>query len=96
LLLVLLFQRRYLFRLILFVLHPKPPRLRKVRMEMMPKTHWKGLARLHRHLLRIQKSLVSTGRGNASKSSFLRVPLLPKLLSGSPLLPMRMLNFLTS
>jgi hypothetical protein len=38
LLLVLLFQRRDLFRMILFLLHPKPPRLRKVRMEMMLKT----------------------------------------------------------
>jgi hypothetical protein len=71
LLLVLLFQRKDQFRLILFLLHPKPPRLRKVRTEMMPKTHWKGLARIRRHLLRIQKSLVSTGRGNASTRSFL-------------------------
>jgi hypothetical protein len=37
--LALLYQRKDLFRLILFLLHPKPPRLRKVRTEMMPKIH---------------------------------------------------------
>jgi hypothetical protein len=34
---VLLFQREDLVRLILFMLLPKPPRLTKVRTEMMPK-----------------------------------------------------------
>jgi hypothetical protein len=94
--LVLLFQREDLFRLILFLLRLKPPRPRKARMEMMPKIHWRELARLRRLLLLIRKILVSTGRGNALKSSFLRVPPLPKLLSGSLLLPMRMMNFSTS
>jgi hypothetical protein len=42
--LILLFQREDLFRLILFLLHLKPLRLRKARMEMMPKIHWKELA----------------------------------------------------
>jgi hypothetical protein len=42
--LVLLFQREDLFRLIMFLLRPKPPRLRKARMEMMPKIHWRELA----------------------------------------------------
>jgi hypothetical protein len=94
--LVLLFQREDLFRLILFLLRPKPLRLRKARMEMMPKIHWRELARLRHLLLRIQKILVSIGRGSVSRSSFLRVPLLPKLRSGSPLLPMMILKFLTS
>jgi hypothetical protein len=94
--LVLLYQRKDLFRQILFLLHPKPLRLRKVRMEMMPKIHWRELARLRHLPLLIQKILFSTGRGNMLKSSFLRVPPLPKLLSGSLLLPMRMRNFLTS
>jgi hypothetical protein len=94
--LVLLYQRKDLFRLILFLLHPMPPRLSKVRTEMMPKIHWRELARLRCLLLLIQKILVSTERGSVLKSSFLRVPPLPKLLSGSLLLPMRMRNFLTS
>jgi hypothetical protein len=94
--LVLLYQRKDLFRLILFLLHPKPPRLRKVRTEMMPKIHWRELARLRHLLLLIQKILVSIERGSVLKSSFLRVHPLPKLLSGSLLLPMRMRNFATS
>jgi hypothetical protein len=94
--LVLLFRREDLFRLILFLLHLKPPRLRKARMEMMPKIHWRELARLRCLLLRIQKILVSIGRGSVLRSSFLRVLLLPKLLSGSPLLPMTILKFFTS
>jgi hypothetical protein len=94
--LVLLYQRKDLFRLILFLLHPKPPRLRKVRTEMMPKIRWKEQAQPRRLLLHTQKTLVSIGRGNMSRSSFLRVPLLLRLLSGSLLLPMRMRNFSTS
>jgi hypothetical protein len=39
--LVLLFEKEDLFRLILFLLHPKPPRLRKARTEMMPKIRWR-------------------------------------------------------
>jgi hypothetical protein len=53
---------------------------------------WKFLFRL---LLLIQKILVSTERGSVLKSSFLRVPPPPKLLLGSLLLPMRMMNFTT-
>jgi hypothetical protein len=85
--LVLLCPRKDLFRLILFLLRPKPPRPRKARMEMMPKIHWRELARLRRLLLLIQKILISTERGNVLKRSFLRVPPLPKLLSGSPSAP---------
>jgi hypothetical protein len=42
------------------------------------------------------EDLVLTRRGNVLRNSFLRVPLLPRLLSGSLLLPMRMRNFSTS
>jgi hypothetical protein len=94
--LVLLYQRKDLFRLILFLLHPKPPRLRKVRTEMMPKIHWRELARPRRLLLQTQKTLVLTGRGNVSRSLCLRVPPLLRLLSGSLLLPMRMRSCSTS
>jgi hypothetical protein len=69
--LVLLYQRKDLFRLILFLPHLKPPRLRKVRTEMMPKILWKELAQLRRLLLHTQKTLVSIGRENVSRSSFL-------------------------
>jgi hypothetical protein len=69
--LVLLFQRRDLSRLILFLLLLKPPRLTKIEMEMMPKIHWRELARLCHLLLHIQKILVSIGRGSESRSSFL-------------------------
>jgi hypothetical protein len=68
--LVLLYQREDLFRLILFLLHPKPPRLRIVRIEMMLKIHWKALARPRRLLMHTQKTLVSIGKGNMSRSSF--------------------------
>jgi hypothetical protein len=40
-----LFQRRDLSWWIWFLLHPKPPRLRRTRTEMMPKNHKKRLAR---------------------------------------------------
>jgi hypothetical protein len=53
--LILLFQRDDLFRLILFLVRPKPPRPRKARMETMLKIHWRELARLCCLLLRIQK-----------------------------------------
>jgi hypothetical protein len=62
--LVLLFQREDLFRLFLLLLHPKPPRLRIARTEMMPKVHWRELARLCHLLLRIQRILVSIERGS--------------------------------
>jgi hypothetical protein len=64
-------------------------------MEMMPKIPWRELARLCPLLLLIQKILVSTERGSVLMNSILRVPLLPKLLSGSLLLPMKMTNFTT-
>jgi hypothetical protein len=76
---VLLFQREDLFRLILFLLRPKPPRLRKARTEMMPKIRWREPVQLRRLLLHTQKSLVLTRRGSALTSSFLRVPLLPRM-----------------
>jgi hypothetical protein len=41
--LVLLYERKDLFRLILFLLLPKPPRLRKVRTKMMPKIRFLSL-----------------------------------------------------
>jgi hypothetical protein len=69
--LVLLFQREDLFRLIQFLLRPKPPRLRKARTEMMPMIHWKEPARLRCLLLHTKKSLVLIRRGNASKNSSL-------------------------
>jgi hypothetical protein len=93
--LVLLYQRKDLFRLILFLLLLKPPRPRKARMEMMLKIRWKELARPRRLLLHTQKILVSIGKGNVSRSSFLRVLPLLRLLSGSLLLPMKMRNFST-
>jgi hypothetical protein len=45
--LVLLFQRKGQFRLILLLLLLKPPRLTKVRMEMMPKILERTAALLH-------------------------------------------------
>jgi hypothetical protein len=44
-----------------------PPRLRTARTEMMPKIHWREVARLRRLLLRIQKILVLIGRGLCSQ-----------------------------
>jgi hypothetical protein len=90
--LVLLCQRKDPFRLILFLLRLKPPRLRIARTEMKPKIRSKEPAQLRRLLLLIQKILVSTRRGNVLRNSFLRVPPLPRLLSGS----LRMRNFSTS
>jgi hypothetical protein len=49
--LVLLFQREDLFKLILSLLRPKPPKLRKAKTEIMPKIHWKEPVRLCRLLL---------------------------------------------
>jgi hypothetical protein len=64
-------------------------------MEMMPMIHWKGPAPLCRLLLHTEKSLVLIRRGNASRDSSLRVPLLPRMWPGRPLL-LKMKNFLTS
>jgi hypothetical protein len=84
--LVLLFQREDLFRLFLSLLRPKPPRLRTAKTEMKPKIRWKEPVQLRRLLLRFLKILVSIRRGNVSRSSFLRVPLLTRVWPGRPLL----------
>jgi hypothetical protein len=94
--LVLLFQRKDLFRLFLFLLRLKPPRLRKARTEMMSEIHWKEQAQLHRLLLHTQKSLVLIRRGNTLTNSFPQVPLLPRMWPGRPLLLKRMRKFSTS
>jgi hypothetical protein len=94
--LVLLFQREDLFRLFLFLLRPKPPRLRKARTKMMLKIRWKEPAQLHHLLLHTQKSLVLIRRGNALMNSFPQVPLLPRMWPGRLLLLKRMRKFLTS
>jgi hypothetical protein len=64
----LLFQRKGLFRLIWPLLFLKPPRLKKIRTEMMPKDRKKIPARQHRLLLRFLKILVRTRRGSVSTS----------------------------
>jgi hypothetical protein len=54
----LLFQRQGLFRLIWPLLYLKPPRLKKIRMEMMSKNQKKTPVRRHRLLLHSLKILV--------------------------------------
>jgi hypothetical protein len=66
---ILLFQREDLFRLIMFLLRPKPPRLRKARMEMMPKIRLKELVRLRHLLLHIPKNLAFEELLSSSTSS---------------------------
>jgi hypothetical protein len=51
------------------------PRLKKIRMEMMPKNQKKTPARRHRLLLRSLKTLVWTRRESVSMTLLLRVPL---------------------
>jgi hypothetical protein len=63
--LALLFQREEPFKMCLFLLPPKPPRLRTAKTEMKPKIRWKGPVRLHRLLLHFLKILVLIRRGNA-------------------------------
>jgi hypothetical protein len=58
----LLFQRKGLFWLIWPLLFLKPPRLKKIRTEMMPRDQKKIPARRHRLLLRFLKILVRTTR----------------------------------
>jgi hypothetical protein len=70
----LLFQRKGLFRLIWPLLFLKPPRLKKIRTEMIPKDRKKIPARRHRLLLRFLKILVRTRRGSVSTSLLHRVP----------------------
>jgi hypothetical protein len=93
--LALLFQREDLFRMFLSLLRLKPPRLRIAKMKMKPKIRWKEPARLRHLLLHFPKILLSIERGSVLRNSILRVPLLPRLLSGSLLLPMKMTNFTT-
>jgi hypothetical protein len=65
------FQRRGLFRRILHLLFPKPPRLKKIRTEMMLK-YWKmRRAQRCRLLLHCLKILLLIKRGNVSKSLLL-------------------------
>jgi hypothetical protein len=64
----LLFQRKGLFQLIWPLLFLKPPRMKKIRTEMMPKDRKKIPARQHRLLLRFLKILVRTRRGSVSTS----------------------------
>jgi hypothetical protein len=71
----LLFQRQGLFRLIWPLLYLKPPRLKKIRMKMMPKNLRKTTAHRHRLLLHSLKTLVRTRRGIVSTTLLLRVPL---------------------
>jgi hypothetical protein len=71
----LLFPRKGLFQLIWPLLYLKPPRLKKIRMEMKPKNRKKIPARRHRLLLRFLKTLVRTRRGSVPTSLLLRVPL---------------------
>jgi hypothetical protein len=70
------FQRRGLFWRILVLLFPKPPRLNKIRTEMMLKYQKMRRARRHRLLLPSLKILLSIRKGSVSKSLLLRVPLL--------------------
>jgi hypothetical protein len=62
--LALLSQREEPFRMCLFSLPPKPPRLRTTKMEMKVKISWKGPVRLRRLLLHFLKTLVSIRKGN--------------------------------
>jgi hypothetical protein len=68
-------RRKGLFRLIWPLLYLKPPRLKKIRTEMMPKNQKKTPAQRYRLLLRSLKTLVRTRRGSVSTTSLLRVPL---------------------
>jgi hypothetical protein len=82
---VLPFQRRGLFRRIWLLLLLKPPRLKKIRTEVMLKDRRKIPAQqrhLHLCFLRI---LVLTGRGSVSKSLLLRVPPFKELQQARPL-----------
>jgi hypothetical protein len=79
------FQRRGLFRRIWLLLLPMPPRLKKIRMEMMPKDRRKIPARRRRLLLRFLRILVLTGRGSVSKNLLLQVPPFRELRPMKPL-----------
>jgi hypothetical protein len=79
------FQRRGLFRRIWLLLLPTPPRLKKIRTEMMPKDWRKIPARRRRLLLRFLRILVLTRRGSVSKSLLLRVPPFIELRPVKPL-----------
>jgi hypothetical protein len=81
----LLFQRKGLFRLIWPLLFLKPPRLKKIRTEMMSKNQKKIPARRHRLLLLFLKTLVWTRRGSVSTSLLHRVPPCRELRPTKPL-----------
>jgi hypothetical protein len=79
------FQRRGLFRQIWLLLFPKPPRLKKIRMEMMLKYRKMRRARRRCLLLHFLKILLLIRKGNVLKSSLLRVPLSRELRPVKPL-----------
>jgi hypothetical protein len=72
--LVLLFQRKGQFRLILLMLLLKPSRLMKARTEMMPKFLEKIATLLHRLPLLTLTSKVWRRKGSVLMSFFPRVP----------------------
>jgi hypothetical protein len=61
----LLFQRKGLFRLIWPLLYLKPPRLKKIRTEMMPKNQKKTL--VHRHPVLTEDTGVNKKRKRVDK-----------------------------
>jgi hypothetical protein len=71
--LVLLFQRQGPYRLILSLLHLKPPRLTKVRTEMMSKNWKMRLARRHRFLPHLLKRLVRQEKKACRRNRFLEL-----------------------
>jgi hypothetical protein len=73
------FQRRGLFRRIWPLLFLKPPRLKKIRRETMPKYQKMRRARRHRLLLHFLKILLLIRKGSVSKRLLLRVSLLREL-----------------
>jgi hypothetical protein len=71
--LVLLFRRQGPYQMILLILHLKPPRLTKVRTEMMSKNQKLRLTCRHLLLPLLLKMLLSTKNGNVSTTSLPRV-----------------------
>jgi hypothetical protein len=85
--LILLFQREDLFRIFLFLLRLKPPRLKIARTEMMPKVHWGetssttspppahsedlGLDRKRKHVEELLSSSTSAPKNVAGEASAL-------------------------
>jgi hypothetical protein len=85
--LVLLFQGKGQFRLILLLLLLKPPRLAKARTEMMPKFLEKIAALLRRLPLLTLKSKVWRRKGSVLTNRFPRVPPFQRMRQESQLLP---------